>query len=171
LCCARISSRRAAPSPTPHGVQADLHLERLWSQNITITTRLVDNRHTRSRQLGSRPIRTFCPAPRPLWVATWCRVGGLHLRNAVVWSGHLAIWDHRGGLPQCRTARRDGSCRPPRTSSAAADQGWHSTDDGRWCGLLIIASGQLYTHFGAERCRSAKSPRAKQQGRFLDVSY
>ncbi len=25
-----------------HGVQADLHLERLWSQNITITTRLVD---------------------------------------------------------------------------------------------------------------------------------
>jgi hypothetical protein len=67
--------------------------------------------------------------------------------------------------------RRDGSCRPPRTSSAAADQGWHSTDDGRWCGLLIIASGQLYTHFGAERCRSAKSPRAKPQGRFLDVSY
>jgi hypothetical protein len=49
------------------------------------------------------------------------------LRNAVVWSGHLAIWDHRGGLPQCRTARRDGSCRPPRTSSAAADQGWRST--------------------------------------------
>jgi alcohol dehydrogenase len=25
-----------------HGVKADLHLERLWSQNITITTRLVD---------------------------------------------------------------------------------------------------------------------------------
>lgn len=25
-----------------HGVKADLHLERLWSQNITITNRLVD---------------------------------------------------------------------------------------------------------------------------------
>ena len=25
-----------------HGVKADLHLERLWSHNITITTRLVD---------------------------------------------------------------------------------------------------------------------------------
>src|SRR6201998_4719977 len=25
-----------------HGLKADLHLERLWSQNITITTRLVD---------------------------------------------------------------------------------------------------------------------------------
>jgi len=25
-----------------HGIKADLHLERLWSQNISITTRLVD---------------------------------------------------------------------------------------------------------------------------------
>ncbi len=25
-----------------HGVKADLHLERLWSHNITITTRLID---------------------------------------------------------------------------------------------------------------------------------
>ena len=25
-----------------HGVKVDLHLERLWSQNIAITTRLVD---------------------------------------------------------------------------------------------------------------------------------
>jgi alcohol dehydrogenase len=25
-----------------HGIKADLHLERLWSQKITITTRLVD---------------------------------------------------------------------------------------------------------------------------------
>jgi alcohol dehydrogenase len=25
-----------------HGVKVDLHLERLWSQNVTITTRLVD---------------------------------------------------------------------------------------------------------------------------------
>jgi alcohol dehydrogenase len=25
-----------------HGVKVDLHLERLWSRNITITTRLVD---------------------------------------------------------------------------------------------------------------------------------
>ena len=49
-----------------HGVKADLHLERLWSQNITITTRLVDNRHTRSRQRGSRPTRTFCPEPLPI---------------------------------------------------------------------------------------------------------
>ena len=29
-----------------HGVKADLHLERLWSQNITITTRLVDTSTT-----------------------------------------------------------------------------------------------------------------------------
>ena len=29
-----------------HGVKADLHLERLWSQNITITTRLVDTATT-----------------------------------------------------------------------------------------------------------------------------
>ena len=25
-----------------HGIKVDLHLERLWSQNITMTTRLVD---------------------------------------------------------------------------------------------------------------------------------
>jgi alcohol dehydrogenase len=25
-----------------HGVKVDLHLERLWSRNVTITTRLVD---------------------------------------------------------------------------------------------------------------------------------
>jgi alcohol dehydrogenase len=29
-----------------HGVKADLHLEKLWSQNITITTRLVDTSTT-----------------------------------------------------------------------------------------------------------------------------
>lgn len=29
-----------------HGVKADLHLERLWSHNITITTRLVDTATT-----------------------------------------------------------------------------------------------------------------------------
>jgi alcohol dehydrogenase len=29
-----------------HGVKADLHLEKLWSQNITITTRLVDTAAT-----------------------------------------------------------------------------------------------------------------------------
>jgi len=29
-----------------HGVKADLHLEKLWSQNITITTRLVDTETT-----------------------------------------------------------------------------------------------------------------------------
>jgi len=29
-----------------HGVKVDLHLERLWSQNITITTRLVDTATT-----------------------------------------------------------------------------------------------------------------------------
>jgi alcohol dehydrogenase len=25
-----------------HGIKADLHLERLWAQNVSITTRLVD---------------------------------------------------------------------------------------------------------------------------------
>jgi alcohol dehydrogenase len=29
-----------------HGMKVDLHLERLWSQNITITTRLVDTATT-----------------------------------------------------------------------------------------------------------------------------
>jgi alcohol dehydrogenase len=29
-----------------HGVKVDLHLERLWSRNITITTRLVDTAAT-----------------------------------------------------------------------------------------------------------------------------
>jgi len=29
-----------------HGVKVDLHLERLWSQNITLTTRLVDTAAT-----------------------------------------------------------------------------------------------------------------------------
>jgi alcohol dehydrogenase len=41
-CCARTSWRRAIANVGVHGVKADLHLERLWSQNITITTRLVD---------------------------------------------------------------------------------------------------------------------------------
>ena len=42
--CARTSSRRAAPSPTSActACKVDLHLERLWSHNMTITTRLVD---------------------------------------------------------------------------------------------------------------------------------
>jgi hypothetical protein len=62
-----------------HGVKADLHLERLWSQNITITTRLVDNRYTRShwrthlhpgltgsrRSAGSSPFLTRRRATRP----------------------------------------------------------------------------------------------------------
>ena len=39
-----------------HGVKADLHLEKLWSQNITITTRLVDT-VTTPMLLEGRPIR------------------------------------------------------------------------------------------------------------------
>jgi alcohol dehydrogenase len=37
-----------------HGVKVDLHLERLWSQNITITTRLVD---TATIPCSSKPSR------------------------------------------------------------------------------------------------------------------
>ena len=48
-----------------HGVKADLHLERLWSQNITITTRLVDTATTpmllktvQSRKLDAKRLIT-----------------------------------------------------------------------------------------------------------------
>lgn len=46
-----------------HGVKADLHLERLWSHNITITTRLVDTVTTpmllkmlQSKKLNPKPL-------------------------------------------------------------------------------------------------------------------
>jgi alcohol dehydrogenase len=48
-----------------HGVKADLHLERLWSQNVTITTRLVDTatmpmllKAVRSRKLDPKRLVT-----------------------------------------------------------------------------------------------------------------
>src|SRR6201987_859830 len=43
-CSARniVAPGRTHANVGVHGVKADLHLERLWSQNITITTRLVD---------------------------------------------------------------------------------------------------------------------------------
>lgn len=48
-----------------HGVKVDLHLERLWAQNITITTRLVDTVTTpmllktvQSRKLDPKPLIT-----------------------------------------------------------------------------------------------------------------
>lgn len=45
-----------------HGVKADLHLERLWSRNVTITTRLVDTAST-SMLLKTVTARTLDPAP------------------------------------------------------------------------------------------------------------
>ncbi len=48
-----------------HGVKADLHLERLWSHNITITTRLVDTvsmpmllRTVQSRRIDAKQLIT-----------------------------------------------------------------------------------------------------------------
>ena len=37
-----------------HGRKVDLHLERLWSHNIAITTRLVDTDHDRHASAGRR---------------------------------------------------------------------------------------------------------------------
>ncbi|MBA3941178.1 MAG: alcohol dehydrogenase [Sphingopyxis sp.] len=45
-----------------HGVKADLHLERLWSHNVTITTRLVDTAST-SMLLKTVAAKTLDPAP------------------------------------------------------------------------------------------------------------
>jgi alcohol dehydrogenase len=42
LCEALIAPGGTIANVGVHGSKADLHLERLWSQNITITTRLVD---------------------------------------------------------------------------------------------------------------------------------
>jgi alcohol dehydrogenase len=41
-----------------HGVKVELHLERLWAQNITITTRLVDTVTTPMllKTVGSRKL-------------------------------------------------------------------------------------------------------------------
>jgi alcohol dehydrogenase len=50
-----------------HGVKADLHLERLWNRNISITTRLVDTVTTpmllktvRSRKIDAKKLITHC---------------------------------------------------------------------------------------------------------------
>lgn len=42
LCTAVIAPGGTVANVGVHGCKADLHLERLWSRNITITTRLVD---------------------------------------------------------------------------------------------------------------------------------
>ena len=42
LCCEIVAPGGTVANVGVHGVKADLHLERLWSHNITITTRLVD---------------------------------------------------------------------------------------------------------------------------------
>ena len=42
LCQAVIAPGGVIANVGVHGGVADLHLERLWSQNISITTRLVD---------------------------------------------------------------------------------------------------------------------------------
>jgi alcohol dehydrogenase len=42
LCTAVIAPGGTVANVGVHGCKVDLHLERLWSQNITITTRLVD---------------------------------------------------------------------------------------------------------------------------------
>jgi len=42
LCQAIVAAGGVIANVGVHGVKADLHLERLWSANVTITTRLVD---------------------------------------------------------------------------------------------------------------------------------
>jgi alcohol dehydrogenase len=42
LCEDIVAPGRTIANVGVHGVKADLHLERLWSHNMTITTRLVD---------------------------------------------------------------------------------------------------------------------------------
>jgi len=42
LCQAIVAAGGVIANVGVHGVKADLHLERLWSHNVTITTRLVD---------------------------------------------------------------------------------------------------------------------------------
>ena len=42
LCCEIVAPGGTVANVGVHGVKADLHLEKLWSHNITITTRLVD---------------------------------------------------------------------------------------------------------------------------------
>ncbi|KQV82236.1 alcohol dehydrogenase [Massilia sp. Root351] len=46
LCADIVAPGGAVANVGVHGCKADLHLERLWSQNITITTRLVDTAAT-----------------------------------------------------------------------------------------------------------------------------
>ena len=42
LCCDIVAPGGTVANVGVHGVKADLHLEKLWSHNISITTRLVD---------------------------------------------------------------------------------------------------------------------------------
>jgi alcohol dehydrogenase len=42
LCCEIVAAGGTVANVGVHGVKADLHLEKLWAHNITITTRLVD---------------------------------------------------------------------------------------------------------------------------------
>jgi len=42
LCCEIVAPGGTVANVGVHGVKADLHLEKLWAHNITITTRLVD---------------------------------------------------------------------------------------------------------------------------------
>ena len=42
LCCEIVAPGGTVANVGVHGVKADLHLEKLWSHNISITTRLVD---------------------------------------------------------------------------------------------------------------------------------
>ena len=60
-----------------HGEKADLHLERLWSQNIAITTRLVDTVTTRML-LRAVEAKKIDPAQlithRFPWTGSWTRM-------------------------------------------------------------------------------------------------
>ena len=42
LCTEIVAAGGTVANVGVHGVKADLHLEKLWAHNITITTRLVD---------------------------------------------------------------------------------------------------------------------------------
>ena len=62
LCQSLVAPGGTIANVGVHGQKADLHLERLWSQNITITTRLVDTVTTPSCSRRLRPERSG-PSP------------------------------------------------------------------------------------------------------------
>ena len=62
LCQDLVAAGGAIANIGVHGVKADLHLERLWSHNVTITTRLVDTAST-SMLLKTVAAKTLDPAP------------------------------------------------------------------------------------------------------------